>query len=87
MGWRRNIFEVGKRYRVLVDCEFRRDRLYQFRAGAVLVFRQDYYSPYDGESSYAFRTDSGGELHWCLHDTEPDDRWRSYFQRVDDHAA
>jgi hypothetical protein len=87
MGWRQNIFEAGKRYLVLVDCEFRRNKVYQFWAGAVLIFFQDHYSPYDSESSYAFRTESGEELYWCLHDTEPDDKWRTYFQKVDDQAA
>jgi hypothetical protein len=85
-GHRQHIFEAGKRYRVLVECEFRRDKVYQFRAGEVLVFCQDYYSPYDSEFSYAFRTESGEELYWCLHDTEADDKWRTYFQRVDNQA-
>ena len=87
MGWRRHSFEAGRHYRVLTDCDSRLDKLYQFRAGAVLTYRQDYYSHYDNLSLYLFATASGEELYWALHDSEPDDKWKTIFERVDETVA
>jgi len=63
------------------------DRVYQFRADEVVVFCRDYYSHYDGLSVYSFRTSSGEESFWALHDSEPDDKWQTYFERVDETIA
>ena len=87
MGWRRHSFTEGRRYRVVADCDVSLDRVYQFRAGEILVFCRDYYSHYDGLSVYSFRAPSGEERFWALHDSQPEDYWMSYFERVDDTVA
>ncbi len=84
MGWRQHTFAEGGRYRVVTDCDVQLERVYHFRAGEVVQFRRDYYSHYDGLSVYSFRTASGEEKFWALHDREPDDKWQTYFERVDE---
>jgi hypothetical protein len=87
MSWRRHIFADGGRYRVISDCDVQLERVYHFRVGEVVAFCRDYYSHYDGLSVYLFRTASGAEIFWALHDSEPDDKWQTYFQTLDDTVA
>jgi hypothetical protein len=87
MGWRRHSFEAGKRYRVVADCDVQLDKLYQFRVGDVLTFCQDSYSHYDNLSAYLFRTASGEERYWTLHDNEPEDKWVSIFEPINDNVS
>ena len=87
MGWRRHDFEAGRRYRVVADCDVSLDRVYQFRVGDILIFCKDSYSQYDNLSAYLFRGASGEELYWTLHDSEPDDKWKTVFERVDETIA
>lgn len=85
-GWV-HVFAEGVRYRVIADCEIHLWRVYHFRIGEILTFCRDYYSPYDGLSIFLLRTTSGEERHWILHDSEPIEKWRQCFERLDDPAA
>ena len=87
MSWRRHSFEAGRRYRVVADCDERLDKVYQFRVGDIMTYCQDSYSHYDNLSAYLFRRASGEELYWTLHDSEPDDKWKTIFERVDETIA
>jgi hypothetical protein len=87
MGWRQNSFEAGKSYRVIADCDARLDELYQFRTGEVLTFVRDYYSHYDNLSAYLFRTASGEERYWTLHDDEAENKWRSIFEPINESVS
>jgi hypothetical protein len=87
MGWRQHSFVEGESYRVIADCDVSLERVYQFRNGEVVVFGRDYYSHYDGLSVYSFRSQTGEERFWALHDDEPGDKWRTYFERVDETPA
>jgi hypothetical protein len=87
MNWRRHIFESRRRYRVVADCDVPWLRVFQFRVGEVVVFYWGYHNYFDGLSIYLFRTLSGEELFWTLHDSEPDDKWKCIFERVDEIVA
>jgi hypothetical protein len=78
-----HVFDPGGRYQVIADCDISLERVYPFRIGEVVTFLQDYYSHYDSLSVYLFRTASGEERYWALHDTEPVNKWQQYFQRAD----
>jgi len=87
MESRRDIFEKGRRYRVIADWDMTLDKPYHLRVGELVVFCQYFHSFYDGLSDYLFRTDSGEERHWCLDDSKPGEEWKTYFEIVDETNA
>ncbi len=87
MNWRRHIFESRRRYRVVAKCDVSFLKDSQFRVGEVVVYYRDHYNYFDGLSIYLFRTLSGEELWWTLHDSDPDDKWKCIFERVDEIVA
>jgi hypothetical protein len=86
---RANIFEKGKRYRVIADCEisfFKRNFLH---AGEILFFHRFVcYHAFDKFGLYLFIAASDGrECLWQFHDHETDAKWQEVFEIVDDHSA
>jgi hypothetical protein len=54
--WRKHLFEVGRRYRVL---ESFKSATSAFVAGEILVFQSAEYSRYDSNTGFIFKTENG----------------------------
>ena len=79
MAYTQHIFEPGSRYRARLD--FSSGPVSTFRAGEILVFERDAYSPYDDSFVYAFRSEADGTIkEWWLHDNEPKETWQQFFE-------
>jgi hypothetical protein len=78
LSWRPHPFIVGARYRSKKDFPG-----FSGPLGEILVFEHDSYSRYDNCSGYEFRSLSGENRVWWLHDDEPMDSWREYFESIE----
>jgi len=55
-----------------------------FIAGEVLDFVRDYYSRYDSSFVFQFKSRSDGqEKFWHLHEDDPKDTWKQYFEPIE----
>lgn len=82
MNQQKNIFEVGRQYKVKQSFT---KHLFNFVAGEILVYERYYYSHYDNSSAYGFRAENGEEKEWWLHDQEPTDSWEQFFEPINKH--
>jgi hypothetical protein len=83
-SWRKHHFEKGRRYRVITECRVPLWEIFHFHVGEIVTFVEDSYSRYDNLSLYVFRTSSGEQRYWALHNDEPEEKWQTIFEKVDD---
>jgi hypothetical protein len=74
---RKEIFKPGGRYRVREGVEDSR-----FASGDVLIFEDTAYSHYDNTHFYRFTIEGNGKTTWTLHDDEPCDGWKRFFEAL-----
>ncbi len=79
---RRTLFAVGARYRALQDYSVATSVRSQFGSGDILTFKSVSYSRYDGMHAYIFQASDGTDKDWLLHDTQPIDTWKTFFELV-----
>ena len=68
-------FETGKKYKVKQSIDRLRDN---FLSGEILVFEKMSYSRYDNCSGYFFKTESGENKVFDIHDNESKDLIMDY---------
>lgn len=80
MSWRKDLFVVGRRYRVKKAFPLPPWPLVE---GEVVRFVRDYYSPYDDASFYEFVGEPSGSVKfWLLSDDDSDDKWKDIFELI-----
>ena len=77
--YRQPLIESGRTYRAKLSFASVPTFL---RAGELLVFTGDTYSPHDDAFVYSFRDADGTEKQWCLGDGQPKEVWTRYFEFV-----
>jgi hypothetical protein len=85
MAYERPIFERGKQYRV--KQTFQSGPVSTFKAGELLVFERNTYSPYDNSFVYVFQNSQHQIKEWWLPEDQPQDTWRKYFEAISSDQA
>lgn len=79
MSYKKPIFATGATY--IVKQDFASEPGSNLKAGETLIFKRDYYSPYDDSFVYSFQELKSNDTRdlW-LSDGAPVESWKQYFE-------